>query len=143
MRFNGTIWVPAALAIVDDTTPQLGGTLDCNANHIDNIPTATFTEYSNGNSGATPTVDWGNGQKQVITMTANATFAFTAPLGAGNFLLRLVQDATGSWVATWPGTVKWAAGTAPTLSTAPNAEDIVTFYWNGTNYYGVASLNFS
>lgn len=143
LRFNGTLWVPAALAIVDDTTPQLGGTLDCNSNHVDNAVTVTFTEFGNGNSGATPTVDWGNGQKQIITLSANATFTFTAPLGGGSFLLRVVQDATGSRTATWPGTVKWAGGTAPTLSTAASAEDIVTFYWNGTNYYGVASLAFA
>lgn len=101
-------------------------------------------EYDNGNSGATPTVDWNRGQKQKITMdTASVTFAFTAPAGPCNILLRVVQDGNGNRTATWPATVKWPGGTAPTLSSAPNAIDIVSFYFNGTDYYGVASLNFS
>jgi hypothetical protein len=53
-RWNGTLWVPAALAIVDDTTPQLGGTLDCQNADLDNIKTATFNaEYDNGNESGT------------------------------------------------------------------------------------------
>tara|TARA_R100001463_G_scaffold3320_3_gene13609 strand:+ start:2873 stop:3763 length:891 start_codon:yes stop_codon:yes gene_type:complete len=42
-------------------------------------------------------------------------------------------------------TVKWAGGSAPTLSTGANAVDIISFYWDNDNYtaYGVASLNFS
>ena len=34
-----------------------------------------------------------------------------------NIILILVQDGTGSRTATWPATVKWPSGTAPTLST--------------------------
>tara|TARA_R100000655_G_scaffold23917_2_gene48019 strand:- start:12177 stop:13403 length:1227 start_codon:yes stop_codon:yes gene_type:complete len=42
-------------------------------------------------------------------------------------------------------TVKWAGGSAPTLSTGANAVDIISFYWDNDNHtaYGVASLNFS
>jgi len=29
------------------------------------------------------------------------------------------------------------------LTTDANAEDIITFYYNGTDYYGVGSLNFA
>jgi hypothetical protein len=102
-------------------------------------------EFSNGNSGTAATINWNAGQKQAITLTGNATFTFTAPNGVGNFIIRLVQDATGSRTVTWPtGTngVKWVGSAAPTLTTAANAIDIVTFYWNGTNYYGSYGLNF-
>lgn len=101
------------------------------------------SEHDNGNSGATPTVDWNNGNKQKITLSANATVTFTSLTdGVGNLLLRIVQDGTGSRTVTWPATVKWPGGTAPTLSTAASAIDIVSFYWDGTSYYGVASLDF-
>lgn len=111
---------------------------------ITNVRTANFaSEFDNGTQGTTYTVDWNNGQKQVITLSANTTLSFTAPAGIGNFLLRVVQDGTGSRVVTWPGSVLWAGGTAPVLSTGANAVDIVTFYYNGTSYYGVASLNFA
>lgn len=100
------------------------------------------TEYSNGNSGTSATIDWNNGQKQTITMTGNCTFTFTAPPGVGSFLLRLVQDATGNRTANWPASVHWSDNIKPTLTTAGNRVDIVTFYYNGSIYYGQAGLDF-
>ena len=109
-----------------------------------NATTVTFSgEVANGNSGTAFTIDWTAGQKQTITLTGNCTFTFTAPLGPGNFVLRLVQDGTGGRTATWPASVKWVGATAPTLSTSAGAVDIVTFYWNGTNYYASYGLNFA
>ncbi|MBC8437046.1 hypothetical protein H8D85_01835 [bacterium] len=53
------------------------------------------------------------------------------------------QDDPGGHTITWDNNVKWAGGTAPTLSTGANAIDILSFYFDGTTYYGVASLDFS
>jgi hypothetical protein len=90
------------------------------------------------------TIDWSSYQKAVFTFGAgNATFTFTAPAGVCNLTLRLVQDGTGGRTATWPATVKWVGAAAPTLTTTANAVDIVSFYYNGTNYYGVLSPNFA
>lgn len=100
------------------------------------------TEFSNGNSGTTKTIDWNNGQKQVVTMTGNCTFSFSAPPGTASFILRLVQDATGGRTANWPSSVHWADNTKPTLTTGGNSVDIISFYYNGTTYYGQAGLNF-
>ena len=110
-----------------------------------NLTTVTFgTIYANGDSGNSITIDWGNGQKQSITLTgAPCTFTFTAPAGCGNFLLKVTQGTGGSKTATWPGTVKWPGGTAPTLSTTAADIDIVSFFYDGTNYYGSSSLDFS
>lgn len=101
------------------------------------------TEVNNGDSDTADTIDWVSGNFQKSTMTNNCTYTFTAPPVKGRFQLMLVQDATGSRTATWPVAVKWPGGTAPTLSTAANAIDIISFYYDGTNYYGVESLNFS
>jgi hypothetical protein len=130
-----------------DSAYRVGGTtIITYGADVKNLVTARFdAEYSNGSqSGPSYTVDWSNGQKQTITLAGNITsLTLTAPSGVGNFLLRIVQDATGGRTITWPGTVKWAGGTAPTLTTDANAEDIITFYYNGTSYYGVGSLNFA
>jgi len=100
-------------------------------------------EWDNGNSGATATIPWLT-QKQKITLTsATVTLTFTAPVGVGNFLLKVVQDASGSRTVTWPAAVLWPGGSAPTLSTAASSVDIVSFYYDGSNYYGVASLAFA
>jgi len=101
-------------------------------------------EYDNGNSGATATIDWNNGQKQKITLTANCTLSFTDPVdGVSNFLIRVLQDATGGRSVTWPASVLWPGGVAPSLSSAANARDIVSFYFDGTNWNGVANLGFA
>jgi len=120
----------------------IGTTTPAEALEVNN--TIVFTsEYDNGNSSTADTIDFGNGNKQKSTLTGNVTYTFTAPGSVGNFLLVLVQDATGSRTATWPATVKWPGGTAPTLSTGNGEIDIVSFYYDGTNYYGQAGLNFS
>lgn len=102
-----------------------------------------FTEYDNGNSGTSKTIDWAaNGHKQKITMTGDCTLTFTAPAGPCNLLLKKIQDGTGSRVPTWPAAVKWPGGTKPVHSGASKT-DIVSFYYDGTNYYGVANMDFS
>ena len=65
-------------------------------------------------------------------------------------LLKLTQPASGStftsitWTLDGSDTLLWPGGTAPTLSSANGAVDILSFYFDGTSkYYGVASLNFS
>ncbi len=150
-------------AVVDDTTPQLGGNLDVNGfdivsvsdGNVDIAPDGTGqvqviastvyfdAEFDNGNSGAADTIDWRQGNKQLTTLTDNTTLTFTAPGGAASLILRIVQDGTGSRTITWPGNVRWPGGTAPTLSTAAGAIDIVGIYYDGTNYYGDISTNFS
>jgi|TARA_Y100000296_G_C5168178_1_gene255843 hypothetical protein len=130
------------LYVGSDMSVGIGTTTPAEALEVNN--TIVFTsEYDNGNSSTADTIDFGNGNKQKSTLTGNVTYTFTAPGSVGNFLLVLVQDATGSRTATWPATVKWPGGTAPTLSTGNGEIDIVSFYYDGTNYYGQAGLNFS
>ncbi len=101
---------------------------------------------ANGNTGAAFTIAWPSGASQKATLTANCTFTFTAPIGIlanDNLTLYLTQDGTGGRTATWPATVKWVGAAAPTLTTTAGATDIVVFKWDGTNYWGQASLNFA
>ena len=98
------------------------------------------SEYDNGNSGDSFAIDWSNGNKQKITLTESPTATFVDPAGVGNFLLKVAQ-VSGSDLITWP-TVLWPSGTTPTLSVGASAIDIITFYYDGSSYYGVASLDF-
>ncbi|RLC74170.1 MAG: hypothetical protein DRI61_17125 [Chloroflexi bacterium] len=100
-------------------------------------------EYDNGNSGASFTINWQIRRNQKLTLTDNCTLSFTDPEEPCNLILKLVQDATGGRTVTWPASVKWPdGGTAPTLTSAADAVDIIVFYFDGTNYYGNYSLNF-
>jgi len=123
----------------DDINPELGGEMDAGAHTIG------FTQQTVTYNATTTTVDWTAGNKATVTLTGDVgTMAFTNPSNPCNVLLKIVQDITGSRVVTaWDSDIKWSSGgTAPTLSTAANSIDIVTFYWDGTNYFGVASLDF-
>ena len=110
--------------------------------------TVAFASEVNNNDagpsdGAAPfNINWTAGQKQEVFLTGNPTFTFTAPPGPSNVILRLIQSGAGSNVVTWPASVKWNGSVPPTLSTAVNAIDICTFYWNGTNYFGACLFNF-
>lgn len=79
------------------------------------------------------------------TLTANCTFTFPTAAAGKSFLLELRQDATGSRTATWPGTVKWPAATAPTLTTTVSKSDFFSFVClDGTNWQGsTAGLNYA
>ena len=123
-------------AVEDDTAPKLGGELNAQAHSIG------FTEQTITSSSGSATIDWKNGNKATITLTEDVTLSFTNPSYACNLQLKIVQDSTGGHALTLPS-IKWAGGSVPTLTTTANAIDIISFYFDGTNYYGVASLNFS
>jgi hypothetical protein len=95
-----------------------------------------------GNSGTALTIDAAAaaGPVKTITLTANCTFTLTGATVdcASTLELILTQDATGSRTVTWPSAVKWADGSAPTLSAAGGAIDRVriTSYNGGTTWYG-------
>lgn len=98
-------------------------------------------DYTNkgDNTGAT-TVNLDDGNVQRVRLTGNVTFTFSGSTNgeACSLTLILVQDGTGGRTVTWPGSVDWEAATAPTLSTAANSVDILTFVTvdGGTTWYG-------
>jgi hypothetical protein len=101
-----------------------------------------LTEYDAGNSGASKTITWTDGQNQKLTLTGSPTLTFASPVAGMTAKLKLTQDGTGSRTITWP-TIKWVGGAAPTLSTAAAAIDIVSLYYDGTSYYGTAGIGFA
>lgn len=96
----------------------------------------------------TVSIDMNNGNVHSITLTGAATLTFDNPVATGDsssFTLIVKQDGTGSRVITWPGSVKWAANTAPTLTTTANRYDILAFTTvdGGTCWFGfVAGQDF-
>jgi len=92
-------------------------------------------------STATTTVDMSSGNVQNITLTASTTLTLSSAT-VGTYIMKLIQGGSGSYTVTWPGTVIWSGGTAPTLTTTVGKVDIVTLVFDGTNFYGNYSLNY-
>lgn len=83
------------------------------------------------------TVAWDT-NNQVATFTfvsSNRTMGAPTNLKNGAFYALAVIQNAGSNTLTWNSVFKWAAGTAPTLSTAAGAKDYFTFRSDGTNLY--------
>lgn len=82
--------------------------------------------YSGGDAGATPTIDWANGNWQVFKLTANCTPAFSNPQVGADYRLELFQDAVGGRSLTLSGaTFLWATGSAPSFTTTANKKDVI------------------
>ncbi len=76
-------------------------------------------------------------QNAHVTLGGNRTLSNPTNLkNGGTYILRVVQDGTGSRTLAYGTAYKWPGGVAPTLSTAASAVDILTFVSDGTNMYG-------
>lgn len=88
------------------------------------------------------TVDCETGNAFSHTLTENTTFTFSNPPASGTgfgFYLKIVQDAgANGYTVTWPASVDWAGGTAPTLTATASAVDVFVFITHdgGTTWYG-------
>jgi hypothetical protein len=124
------------ISVVSDETGS--GLLVFNSAPALTNPTVTNyieTPYS-ANSSTAITLALTNGTVQIITLTGNATITMPTATSGKSFILLLKQDATGSRTVTWT-TVKWPAGTAPTITSTASKQDIYSFFADGTNWYGV------
>lgn len=132
LAYDGADWVPVATVAqaTDATTAE-------------RVEETVVT----ANSGASYAVDCSAGSAWVLTLTDSPTLSFSnVPTGGYGVTLVLTQDGTGSRTVTWPAAVAWAGGSAPTLSTAANAVDVITLFTpdSGTTWYGFAGgLDFS
>ena len=93
------------------------------------------------------TQDWDVSTNQVCTLTLTANTTFDAPtnmVDGAFYSILMIQDGTGGWTASWNTVFKWAAATAPVLTTTASAKDIFVFRSDGTNMYEVGrQLNVS
>ena len=95
-------------------------------------------------SSTIPVVATGSALYTVTLDVTGATLETPSSLQAGQVLRVLVtQGSGGTKTLSFPGIYKWAAGTAPTLSTTAGYVDMLTFVCVSTSKcYGTASLNY-
>lgn len=87
----------------------------------------------------TTTLNLANGNTQVFTFAAgNETIALSNIPDSATIVLHVIQDSTGSRTITWPASIKWVGGSAPTLSTGASKRDVFLFSCDGTNCYEVS-----
>ena len=86
-----------------------------------------ITSYT-PNVGSTATLTLQTSNVHAVTFPAgNITLATSNPSAGQIFVVTLTQDGTGSRTVTWFSDIKWATGTAPTLTTGSNKGDTFVF----------------
>jgi hypothetical protein len=134
---GSTVVLSAPQNLHTSATPQfarmgLGNAADANA-ALKMTGQYWSAEYDAGNSGTSKTINWNDGNTQILTLTGNCTLTLSNPQAGGRYLLILIQDGTGSRTVTWPSTVKWSNATAPTLTTAASSVDLVTLAYTSVS----------
>jgi hypothetical protein len=119
---------------------------------LNNTPTLTNPTVTNyvetlqavGTVGSTSTLSLTSGTVLTATLTASTPCTFTMPTATAgkSFILKLTQASSGMTTATFTS-VKWAGGTAPTITATASAVDIISFVSDGTNWYGTYAQAFA
>jgi len=96
------------------------------------IATITTVDY-----GATSTFNLatGNGPIYNLTLAGNPTLAISNSSVGKVFIVRIIQDGTGSRTVTWFSTIKWTDSVVPTLTTTASRWDVFGFICTATNTY--------
>jgi hypothetical protein len=98
--------------------------------------------YDNGNSGSAATVNWLNGDRQLITISASTTLSWSNAQSGQIMTLIMKENTTGNYSITLP-TGKWPSGTATTWGTASASINTLTAMYDGVAsqylYQGSAS----
>ena len=85
-------------------------------------------------------IDYGLAATHDLTLTGNATFTLSGAITDQTTDLRIIlrQDGTGSRTVTWPGSITWAGGSAPTLQNDADAVDTIGLLTvdDGTTWLG-------
>lgn len=127
-----------------DLTVEVSGIVICSGLHINgqahNTIPATMAP-----AGTTQTIDWDNGNVQVIDLedaSGDVTLTFSNAVAGGSYILKVIQDSAVARNIVWPATVYWPDGVTPVISTGANALDIASFLYDGTNYFGNIGQNY-
>lgn len=137
MRYNGTTakWNNVATSAAVSGIAALA-----NQGGLESVLTANATGSYD--------VNLASGNVFNLTLTGNTTLTFSGAtnLKACSCTIYIKQGSPGSRTLSWPTSVRWAGGTAPTISTTTNAVDIFVLETlnGGTTWYAsLVGNNFS
>lgn len=133
---NGFVTIGNTTVGLGNTTATLGNTT------VANTTVTLYTEsvVAIGNSSTSKTLDLTSGTFQTVTMTGNCTFTMPTNIAGRSFVL-VVSTGAGGFTGTFTS-VKWPNNGAPTLTTTASRWDILTFFADGTNWYGTFAQAF-
>jgi hypothetical protein len=143
--YSLTLTSTAATNVTLPTTGTLATLAGSEAFTNKTLTNPTVTNYLEsvvaiGNSSTSQTLALTNGTVQTVTMTGNCTFTMPTATAGKSFVL-IVSTGAGGFTGTFTS-VKWPNNGAPTLTTTASRWDILTFFADGTNWYGTFAQAF-
>lgn len=129
----------AAQTVADAAMPVAGGAM---TGEID-IFTARHLFSALGNISSTQVLDLDVAMAFTATVTGIVTISFDNVPSADSFMQGVVIKLTngGAFAVTWPAAVKWAGGTAPTLTTSGIDLIAMVSFDDGTTWQANAILD--
>ena len=115
---------------------------------VNSVETSFYTGIREGvatvNSSTAYTVDLINGTIFDITLTANCVYTFpNATTSKGKQFTIFQRQGSTPRSVTWPTTVRWSGGTAPTITASASKMDVLSFVCDGARWLGfVSGLNY-
>ena len=139
---NAQTQITANTTLANTMLPKAGGTMAGEINAADQLITRpVLKDYGETKVAmAAHAVDLSLGNVQTYTLSGNQTLTFTNPPASGtsgSFTLLVTNG--GSATLTWPTSVDWAGGTAPTLTASGIDGMVFTTIDGGTIWYGFAA----
>lgn len=126
-----TRWDSTTGALVQNSGATVDDSDNVKAKQFYNVP-PTVTP-----SAGAATIDFNSGLIQKVTVNAApVTLTFSNAVAGQKIILELTQDVSGSRTITWPAAVRWAGGTAPTLTATASKTDVIGLFFDGTYYLG-------
>jgi|14BtaG_2_1085337.scaffolds.fasta_scaffold25851_2 hypothetical protein len=148
--FAAENWTGSAAGVyhVIDTC-AIGETTATERFRIDSDGSSKFTNqvYSSIASTVTPaslaaTINWNNGNMQVLDMTSNVnTLTLSNPKAGASYFIKIIQSIGGATI-TWPAAVKWAENDTYVGSAGAGDIDAVALTYDGTSYLANYSLDY-
>lgn len=101
-----------------------------------------YSAYQTLTDGATITWDMTSGYNATVTLGGNRILSITNAANGMSGCVIVKQDGTGGRTLTLPSGSKLLGATTLTLTSAANSIDILTFTYDGTNYFWSQGANY-
>ena len=136
VQFNDDGVFGGQSTFIFDKTTNL---LSLNGTFANNIPVTYIP------AGTTQTINWQLGNLQILDLgstTGNVTLTYSNPVAGATYYLKVIQGATTRTLV-YPATVKWNGATALIPTTTNDAIDLITMFYDGTNYLSSYTTNYA
>ena len=113
------------------------------ADLIDSLQHVSADTLQTLTDGASISWDLSMGGLAAVTLGGNRTLANPSNLAAGVYMLKVIQDGTGTRTLAYGTNYKFAGGVVPVLSSGAGQYDILSFFCDGTYMNCIPNYNFS